>query len=197
MADILVLYYSHSGSVRELARHIARGIDSVPGMAARVRTVPRVSTVVEAAAPEVPNDGPPYVMLADLAECAGLALGSPTRFGNMAAPLKYFLDGTGGEWMRGTLVGKPACVFTSTSTQHGGQEATLLTMMVPLLHHGMVLVGIPYSEPELTSTRDGGTPYGASHVAGAAGDLPVSEHEKKLAFALGKRVAVVAAKLQS
>ncbi len=197
MADILVLYYSHSGSVRELARHIARGIDSVPGMAARVRTVPRVSTVVEAAAPEVPNDGPPYVMPADLAECVGLALGSPTRFGNMAAPLKYFLDGTGGEWMRGTLVGKPACVFTSTSTQHGGQEATLLTMMVPLLHHGMVLVGIPYSEPELTSTRDGGTPYGASHVAGAAGDLPVSEHEKKLAFALGKRVAVVAAKLQS
>ena len=197
MADILVLYYSHSGSVRELARHIARGIDSVSGMAARVRTVPRVSTVVEATAPDVPNDGPPYVRLADLAECVGLALGSPTRFGNMAAPLKYFLDGTGGEWMRGTLVGKPACVFTSTSTQHGGQEATLLTMMVPLLHHGMVLVGIPYSEPELTSTRDGGTPYGASHVAGAAGDLPVSEHEKKLAFALGKRVAVVAAKLQS
>lgn len=197
MADILVLYYSHSGSVRELARHIARGIDSVPGMAARMRTVPRVSTVVEATAPDVPNDGPPYVTSADLAECAGLALGSPTRFGNMAAPLKYFLDGTGGEWMRGTLVGKPACVFTSTSTQHGGQEATLLTMMVPLLHHGMVLVGIPYSEPELTSTRDGGTPYGASHVAGAAGDLPVSEHEKKLAFALGKRVAVVAAKLQS
>ena len=195
MADILVLYYSHSGSVRELARHIARGIDSVPGMAARLRTVPKVSTMVEAIAPDVPNDGPPYVTPTDLAECAGLALGSPTRFGNMAAPLKYFLDGTGSEWMRGTLVGKPACVFTSTSTQHGGQEATLLTMMVPLLHHGMMLVGIPYSEPELSSTRDGGTPYGASHVAGAAGDLPVSEHEKKLAFALGKRVAIVAAKL--
>ena len=195
MADILVLYYSHSGSVRELARHIARGIDSVPGMAARVRTVPRVSTVVEAIEPEVPNDGPPYVTPADLAECAGLALGSPTRFGNMAAPLKYFLDGTGGEWMRGTLVGKPACVFTSTSTQHGGQETTLLTMMVPLLHHGMLMVGIPYSEPELTSTRDGGTPYGASHVAGAANDMPVSEHEKKLALALGKRVAAIAAKL--
>ena len=195
MADILVLYYSHAGSVRELARHIARGIDSVAGMAARVRTVPRVSTVIEATAPEVPNDGPPYVTSADLAECVGLALGSPTRFGNMAAPLKYFLDGTGGEWMRGTLIGKPASVFTSTSSQHGGQEATLLTMMVPLLHHGMVLLGIPYSEPGLSSTREGGTPYGASHVAGAAGDLPVSEDEKKLAFALGKRLATVAAKL--
>ena len=195
MADILVLYYSHAGSVRELARHIARGIDSVAGMAARVRTVPRVSTVIEATAPEVPNDGPPYVTSADLAECVGLALGSPTRFGNMAAPLKYFLDGTGGEWMRGSLIGKPASVFTSTSSQHGGQEATLLTMMVPLLHHGMVLLGIPYSEPGLSSTREGGTPYGASHVAGAAGDLPVSEDEKKLAFALGKRLATVAAKL--
>ena len=195
MADILVLYYSHAGSVRELARHIARGIDSVAGMAARVRTVPRVSTVIEATAPEVPNDGPPYVTSADLAECVGLALGSPTRFGNMAAPLKYFLDGTGGEWMRGTLIGKPASVFTSTSSQHGGQEATLLTMMVPLLHHGMVLLGIPYSESGLSSTREGGTPYGASHVAGAAGDLPVSEDEKKLAFALGKRLATVAAKL--
>ena len=197
MPDILVLYYSHAGSVKELARHIARGIDSVPGMAARVRTVPKVSTVVEATAAAVPDDGPPYVTSADLSECAGLALGSPTRFGNMAAPLKYFLDGTGGEWMRGTLIGKPACVFTSTSSQHGGQEATLLTMMVPLLHHGMVLLGIPYSEAELSSTRDGGTPYGASHVAGAAGDLPVSEHEKKLAFALGKRLATVAAKLLS
>jgi NAD(P)H dehydrogenase (quinone) len=195
MADILVLYYSHSGSVRELARHIARGIDSVMGMAARVRTVPKVSTVVEATAPEVPDGGPPYVSAADLAECAGLAMGSPTRFGNMAAPLKYFLDGTGGEWMRGTLSGKPACVFTSTSTQHGGQEATLLTMMVPLLHHGMVLVGLPYTEAELSSTRDGGTPYGASHVAGSANDLPVSEHEKKLAFALGKRLAAMAVKL--
>ncbi|HEX9391012.1 MAG TPA: NAD(P)H:quinone oxidoreductase [Usitatibacteraceae bacterium] len=197
MADILVLYYSHSGSIRELARHIARGIDSVTGMAARVRTVPKVSTVVEATAPQVPDGGPPYASAADLAECVGLAMGSPTRFGNMAAPLKYFLDGTGGEWMRGTLSGKPACVFTSTSTQHGGQEATLLTMMVPLLHHGMVLVGLPYTEAELSSTRDGGTPYGASHVAGSANDLPVSEHEKKLAFALGKRLAAVAAKLSA
>ncbi len=195
MADILVLYYSHSGSVRELARHIARGIDSVPRMAARVRTVPKVSTVTESSAPDIPADGPPYVQAADLSECVGLAMGSPTRFGNMAAPLKYFLDGTGGEWMRGSLAGKPACVFTSTSTQHGGQEATLLTMMVPLLHHGMLLVGLPYTEPELSSTRDGGTPYGASHVAGAANDLPISEHEKKLAFALGKRLAALAAKL--
>ena len=195
MADILVLYYSNSGSVRELARYIARGVESVAGMSARVRTVPKVSTVVEATEPEIPDDGPPYVTLADLGECAGLAMGSPTRFGNMAAPLKYFLDGTGGDWMRGTLIGKPACVFTSTSTQHGGQETTLLTMLLPLLHHGMLIVGLPFSEPELTSTREGGTPYGASHVAGAANDMPVSASEKKLAFALGKRVAEVAAKL--
>ena len=197
MPDILVLYYSHAGSVKELARHIARGIDSVPGMAARVRTVPKVSTVVEATAAAVPDDGPPYVTSADLGECAGLALGSPTRFGNMAAPLKYFLDGTGGEWMRGTLIGKPACVFTSTASQHGGQEATLLTMMVPLLHHGMVIVGLPFTEPELSTTRDGGTPYGASHVAGAKGELPVTDVEKKLAFAQGKRLAQIAEKLQS
>ncbi len=195
MADILVLYYSNSGSVRELARHIARGVDSVAGMSARVRTVPKVSTVVEASEPAIPNDGPPFVTVTDLAECAGLALGSPTRFGNMAAPLKYFIDGLGGEWMKGTLIGKPGAVFTSTATMHGGQESTLLTMMMPLLHHGMVMVGIPYSEPELSSTHDGGTPYGASHVAGAAGDLPVTETEKKLAFALGKRLAMVAVKL--
>jgi NAD(P)H dehydrogenase (quinone) len=197
MADVLVLYYSHAGSVRELARHIARGIDSVNGMAARVRTVPKVSTVVEATAPAVPDDGPPYVTSADLAECVGMAMGSPTRFGNMAAPLKYFLDGLGGEWMRGTLVGKPGAVFTSTATMHGGQESTLLTMMVPLLHHGMVIVGIPFSEPDLTATRDGGTPYGASHVAGAAGELPVTEVETKLAFALGKRLATIAQKLSA
>lgn len=195
MADVLVLYYSHAGSVRELARHIARGIDSVGGMAARVRTVPKVSTVIEATASAIPDDGPPYVTAADLAECVGLAMGSPTRFGNMAAPLKYFLDGLGGEWMRGTLVGKPAAVFTSTASMHGGQESTLLTMMVPLIHHGMIMVGIPYSEPELTATREGGTPYGASHVAGAAGELPVTDSETKLAFALGKRLATVAQKL--
>ncbi len=195
MSDILILYYSNSGSVRELARHIARGVESVTGMSARVRTVPKVSTVIQAVEPDIPDDGPPYVTLADLDECVGLAMGSPTRFGNMAAPLKYFLDGTGGDWMRGTLIGKPAAVFTSTATQHGGQESTLLTMMLPLLHHGMMIVGLPYSEPELTSTREGGTPYGASHVAGAANDMPVTETEKKLAFALGKRLANVAAKL--
>lgn len=195
MADILVLYYSHSGSVRELARHIARGIDSVPSMAARVRTVPKVSTVTEATAPAVPDDGPPYVTAADLTECVGMAMGSPTRFGNMAAPLKYFLDGLGGEWMRGTLIGKPGAVFTSTASMHGGQESTLLTMMMPLMHHGMVIVGIPYSEPELAATREGGTPYGATHVAGSGNDQPVTESEKKLAFALGKRLATIAQKL--
>jgi NAD(P)H dehydrogenase (quinone) len=195
VADILVLYYSHSGSVRELARHIARGIDSVPSMAARVRTVPKVSTVTEATAPAVPDDGPPYVTAADLTECVGMAMGSPTRFGNMAAPLKYFLDGLGGEWMRGTLIGKPGAVFTSTASMHGGQESTLLTMMMPLMHHGMVIVGIPYSEPELAATREGGTPYGATHVAGSGNDQPVTESEKKLAFALGKRLATIAQKL--
>lgn len=197
MADVLVLFYSHSGSVRELARHIARGIDSVPGMAARLRTVPKVAPVTSVAAPEVPPDGAPYVTAADLAECVGLAMGSPTRFGNMAAPLKFFLDGTGGEWMKGTLAGKPACVFTSTSTMHGGNESTLLSMMLPLLHHGMLIVGIPYTEHALTATIDGGTPYGASHVAGAANDRAVSETEKQLAFALGKRLAGAAHKLAS
>ena len=195
MSDVLVLFYSHSGSVRELARHIARGIDSVPGMVARLRTVPKVAPVTSVAAPEVPLAGAPYVTAADLAECVGLAMGSPTRFGNMAAPLKFFLDGTGGEWMKGTLAGKPACVFTSTSTMHGGNESTLLSMMLPLLHHGMLIVGIPYTEHALTATIDGGTPYGASHVAGAANDRAVSETEKQLAFALGKRLAGAAQKL--
>ena len=195
MADVLVLFYSHSGSVQELARHIARGVDSVPGMTARLRTVPKVATVTTLAAPDIPAHGAPYVTATDLAECVGLALGSPTRFGNMAAPLKFFLDGTGAEWMRGTLTGKPACVFTSTSTMHGGNESTLLTMMLPLLHHGMLIVGIPYSEAALTSTAEGGTPYGASHVAGAANDRTVSDAEKQLAFALGKRLAGTAKKL--
>ena len=166
MADILVLFYSSNGSVRALAECVARGVETVEGMRARVRTVPRVSPVTEVASPPVPSSGPPYVDARDLAECAGVAFGSPTRFGNMAAPLKHFLDGLGGEWSRGTLAGKPAAVFTSTSSMHGGQEATLLTMMVPLLHHGMVLVGIPYTEPDLSTTKGGGTPYGASHVAG-------------------------------
>ena len=197
MADILVLFYSHSGAVAELARHIGRGVDSVADMAARVRTVPKVAAVTTVAASDIPAEGAPYVTAADLAECVGLALGSPTRFGNMAAPLKYFLDGTGGEWMRGTLIGKPAAVFTSTSSMHGGNEATLLTMMLPLLHHGMVIVGIPYSEPALSATNEGGTPYGASHVAGAANDRVVSETEKQLAQALGKRLAITAKKLQT
>lgn len=197
MADILVLYYSSNGSVRALAEVVARGVGSVEGMRARVRTVPRVSPVTEVAAPAVPPSGAPYVEPRDLEECAGLALGSPTRFGNMAAPVKHFLDTLGGEWTRGTLAGKPAAVFTSTSTMHGGQESTLLTMMVPLLHHGMVVVGIPYTEPDLATTRGGGTPYGASHVAGPLGELPVSDEEKRLAFALGRRLAAVARKLQA
>jgi len=195
MADILVLYYSATGSVRSLAQAVARGVDSVEGMRARVRTVPKVAAVVDKPAPAVPSEGAPYVEASDLAECAGMALGSPTRFGNMAAPLKFFLDGLGPEWARGTLAGKPAAVFTSTATMHGGQEATLLSMMLPLLHHGMLVVGIPYTEPELNSTRSGGTPYGATHVSGSANDRPVSEEETKLAFALGKRLAAVAKKL--
>jgi NAD(P)H dehydrogenase (quinone) len=197
MADVLVLYYSSNGSVRALAESVARGVESVGGLRARVRTVPRVAPVTEVAAPAVPPSGPPYVEPRDLAECVGLALGSPTRFGNMAAPVKHFLDTLGGEWARGTLAGKPAAVFTSTSTMHGGQEATLLTMMVPLLHHGMVLVGIPYTEPDLHTTQGGGTPYGASHVAGPVGDRPVSDEEKRLAFALGRRLATVAGKLSA
>jgi len=195
MADILVLYYSATGSVRRLAQAVARGVESVDGMRARVRTVPKVAPVVEKAEPAVPADGAPYVEAKDLAECAGLALGSPTRFGNMAAPLKYFIDGLGAEWTRGTLAGKPAAVFTSTATMHGGQEATLMSMMLPLLHHGMVIVGLPYTEPELNSTRSGGTPYGATHVSGTANDRPVSDEETKLAFALGKRLATVAKRL--
>ncbi|WP_374538909.1 NAD(P)H:quinone oxidoreductase [Chitinimonas taiwanensis] len=196
MADILVLYYSRHGATRQLAQLIARGIESVPGCQARLRTVPAVSTVVEASAPAVPDSGAPYVELSDLRECAGLALGSPTRFGNMAAPLKYFLDGSSGEWLAGSLSSKPAVVFTSTSSPHGGNEATLLTMMLPLLHHGMTVLGIPYSEPGLTQTQGGGTPYGASHVAGHDGRRAIDEHEKALAMALGKRLAETALKLE-
>ena len=195
MSDILVLYYSHSGSVRELARYVARGIESVDGASARIRTVPKVAPVTMLAELAVPPDGAPYATAQDLADCIGLALGSPTRFGNMAAPMKYFLDGTAGEWMRGTLSGKPAVVFTSTSPQHGGNESTLLSMMLPLLHHGMVLVGVPFTEPLLTTTREGGSPYGASHVSGAANDIEFSEAEKGIAFALGKRLAEIALKL--
>lgn len=195
MSEILVLYYSHRGSVKQLAQLVARGIEQVDGMQARLRTVPRVSTVCEASEPEVPDSGAPYVEARDLEECVGVALGSPTRFGNMAAPLKYFLDGTGAQWHSGSLQGKPAAVFTSTGSLHGGQEATLLSMMLPLLHHGMLIVGLPYSETDLQTTREGGTPYGASHVAGMAGDAPVSDAEKRLAIALGRRLAQAARKL--
>jgi NAD(P)H dehydrogenase (quinone) len=197
MADVLVLFYSQSGAVRELAMHIARGIDSVTGATSRIRTVPKVSAVTQVAEAMVPPDGAPYVTSRDLEECCALALGSPTRFGNMAAPLKYFLDGTGGEWMRGALSGKPACVFTSSSTQHGGNESTLLTMMLPLLHHGMLMVGVPFTESALNETRGGGTPYGASHVAGTANNLTVSEHEMQISFQLGRRLASIAVKLNA
>lgn len=195
MADILVLYYSQNGAVREMAQIIARGIEMVDGATARLRTVPKVSTVCESIEPDIPTSGAPYVELKDLEECAGLALGSPTRFGNMAAPLKYFLDGTTNLWLKGALIGKPAAVFTSTGSMHGGQETTLVSMMMPLLHHGMLIVGLPYSEPELASTTSGGTPYGASHMAGTMSDLPISEAEKKLCIALGKRLAETALKL--
>ncbi|HEY3327827.1 MAG TPA: NAD(P)H:quinone oxidoreductase [Novimethylophilus sp.] len=195
MADILVLYYSQNGAVREMAQLVARGVEMVDGATARLRTVPKVSAVCEATGPDIPASGAPYAELKDMEDCAGLALGSPTRFGNMAAPLKYFLDGTTSLWLKGALVGKPAAVFTSTGSMHGGQETTLLSMMLPLLHHGMLIVGLPYSEPELASTSTGGTPYGASHVAGAAGDQPISEAEKKLCIALGKRLAETALKL--
>ena len=196
MQEILVLYYSQHGAVKQLAQWIARGVESVPGCQARLRTVPKVSTVCEATAPAIPDAGAPYVEPADLVECAGLALGSPTRFGNMAAAMKYFLDGSTGLWLNGALAGKPACVFTSSSSQHGGQESTLLSMMLPLLHHGMLLVGLPYSEPALSATQTGGTPYGVSHVAGPNNDRPISDDERKLAIAQGKRLAEVALKLR-
>ena len=192
MTEILVLYYSRHGNVASMADHVGRGIESVKGIRARIRTVPPVSTLCEASEDSIPEDGPPYVQKEDLAQCAGLALGSPTRFGNMAAPLKYFLDSTNDAWLSGTLIGKPAAVFTSTASLHGGQESTLLSMMLPLLHHGMMILGIPYSEPELITTTTGGTPYGASHTAGQDDALELSEDEKRLCFALGKRLADVA-----
>lgn len=196
MHEVLVLYYSHRGSVRALADLIARGIDSVPGAAARLRTVPRVSTVCESSESDIPDSGAPYAEVQDLEECIGLALGSPTRFGNMAAPMKYFLDGTAGPWLSGALAGKPACVFTSSASQHGGQESTLMSMMTPLLHHGMLIVGLPFSEhPELTRTRSGGSPYGATHVAGHDDNTQLTDEEKRLATALGRRLAETALKL--
>ena len=195
MPDILVLYYSQYGAVTQMAQLVARGVEQVPGARARLRTVPKVSTVCAAVEPEIPASGAPYVELQDLEECAALALGSPTRFGNMAAPLKYFLDSTASLWLKGSLSGKPAAVFTSTSSMHGGNEATLLSMMLPLLHHGMIIVGLPYTESALLATTSGGTPYGASHVAGATSDLPITEDEKRLCLALGKRLAEVTLKL--
>ncbi|HCJ51619.1 MAG: NAD(P)H:quinone oxidoreductase, type IV [Gallionellaceae bacterium CG1_02_56_997] len=193
--EILVLYYSQHGATRQMAQLVARGIEQVDGIRARLRTVPRISTLCEASEAGIPDSGAPYVELHDLEECIGLALGSPTRFGNMAAAMKYFWDGTGGLWMKHALVGKPAALFTSTSSMHGGQESTLLSMMLPLMHHGMIIVGLPYSEAELASTQTGGTPYGASHVAGLTSDLPISEAEKKLCMALGRRLAQTALKL--
>lgn len=196
MTRILIVYYSTHGGTRELARLAARGVESVAGCSAVLRTVPRVSTVCEATEPEVPDAGAPYATLDDLAACDGLLLGSPTRFGNMAAPLKYFLDGTAGLWSSGALSGKPAGVFTSSGSLHGGNEATLLSMMLPLLHHGMLIVGLPYSEKALSETAGGGTPYGASHVGGSAGDRPVDPQEHALALALGRRLAEFANKLR-
>lgn len=193
--EILVLYYSLHGNTEKLARLIARGVESVEGMRARIRTVPKVATVCETTEAAIPDQGPPYVTLEDLKECAGLAVGSPTRFGNMAAPMKYFWDSTSAIWMSGGLINKPAVVFTSTASMHGGQETTLLSMMLPLLHHGCMMLGLPYSLPELVSTKTGGTPYGASHLAGAKADLDISEEEKALAIALGVRVATVTKKL--
>lgn len=196
MADILVLYYTQGGSIRRMAELIADGIERVPGAAARLRTVPRISALTERAtqAP-VPDEGAPFCTLKDLETCRGLALGSPTRFGNMAAPMKYFLDTTGELWLSGALAGKPACVFTSAASLHGGQETTLLSMMLPLLHHGMLIMGLPYTEAVLSSTRSGGTPYGPSHLAGFADDEPVSDAERVLCVAQGRRLAEVALKL--
>jgi len=195
MSEILILYYSHRGSVRALAERVARGVESVPGIQARLRTVPKVSTVCEASEATVPTDGAPYVEAIDLEECAGLALGSPVRFGNMAAPMKYFWDGTVAAWQNGTLVGKPACVFTASGSQHGGNETTLISMMLPLLHHGMLLIGLPYTEPDLNTTNTGGTPYGPSHISGASGNPVLSESESRLAFNQGQRLANLVKKL--
>lgn len=196
MGEILVLYYSRYGATAEMARRVARGVAEVPGMEAKLRTVPPVSTVCEATAEDIPAEGPPYATVEDLESCSGIALGSPTRFGNMAAPLKYFLDQTSALWLSGKLAGKPAGTFTSTSSLHGGQEATLLSMMLPLLHHGMLIVGLPYTEPALLETASGGTPYGPSHHAGARSDRPLTDDEKTLCIALGRRLSETARDLE-
>lgn len=195
MAEILVLYYSRHGATSEMAQLVARGIEETPGAQARIRTVPPVSTVCEAVEDDIPEQGPPYATHDDLRECIGLALGSPTRFGNIASPLKYFFDSTGDLWLSGALAGKPAAVFTSSSSMHGGQETTLLSMALPLIHHGMLMVGLPYSEIDLMHTNSGGTPYGATHVAGADSKRELSEEEIRLCKALGKRLAGIAVKL--
>ncbi len=195
MPDILVVYYSRHGATAELARQVCRGIERVPGMQARLRTVPAVATVISAPEPAVPASGPPYATVEDLRDCAAVVLGSPTRFGNMAAPMKYFIDSTSALWASGALVNKPAAVFTSTQTMHGGQESTLLSMMLPLLHHGMYLVGLPFTDAALNQTRTGGSPYGATHVAGASNTSQLSDDEKHLAQLLGERVAQLAAHL--
>ncbi|MDH3748783.1 MAG: NAD(P)H:quinone oxidoreductase [Gammaproteobacteria bacterium] len=197
MSDILVLYYSRRGATEALAREVCQGVDSVDSMSARLRTVTPVSTVAEATQDTIPDDGPPYASVRDLVECQGLVMGSPTHFGNMAAPLQYFLEGTVGEWLAGAASGKPAGVFTSTSSIHGGQESTLLTMALPLLHHGMLLVGVPYTEPALSASTTGGTPYGASHVSWNRDTDTLSDEEKELARALGRRVADTARRLDA
>jgi NAD(P)H dehydrogenase (quinone) len=197
MGNILILYYSRYGAVKQMANYIARGVESVPNMEAKIRTVPSVSPTSEATTPPVPDSGAPYATLDDLKNCDGLALGSPTRFGNMAAPMKYFLDTASGLWLAGDLVNKPAAVFSSTSSLHGGQETTLISMMLPLMHLGFVLLGIPYTEPDLNTTSTGGTPYGATHVTGPDGKKPVSEEEQRLCYAMGKRLAEISLKLQN
>lgn len=194
MATVLVLYYSRFGATAQMAQHIARGVEMVSGVEAMIRTVPAVSTTIEATEPAVPEQGAPYVTLEELAQCDGLALGSPTRFGNMAAPLKHFIDQTSGLWFSGKLSGKPAATFTSSASLHGGQETTLISMILPLLHHGMLIVGIPYTESDLSTTSTGGTPYGASHHAGADSNFPLSEEESRLCKILGKRLAEVTLK---
>lgn len=195
MSKVLILYYSRHGATKEMAQLIARGVEEIDGMQAMLRTVPEVSTTCEASSESIPDSGAPYVELDDLSECQGIVLGSPTRFGNMAAPLKYFIDSTSSLWLKADLAGKPAGVFTSSSSLHGGQETTLMSMMLPLLHHGCLICGLPYSEPELVTTNSGGTPYGASHFAGANNNLAISKEEKSLCQALGKRIASIAKQL--
>ncbi|MES9825408.1 MAG: NAD(P)H:quinone oxidoreductase [Candidatus Thiodiazotropha endolucinida] len=197
MAEVLILFYSRHGATAEMARDIARGVEEIPGVTARLRTVPEVSALCEAAEDTIPESGPPYVSETDMRECDGLILGSPTRFGNMAAPMKYFLDTTSQLWMSGALIDKPASVFTSASSLHGGQESTLLSMMLPLLHHGMLIQGVPYSETALLHTQSGGTPYGASHLAGGDSKLPVSDEERRICKTQGRRMAETVKRLKS